>query len=139
MAREFTGRCACGGVTYVAKAEPLIMLRCHCRDCQRATGSAYAAVAVFPLGSVQVQGELRFHEMTGEDGDPIQRGFCPTCGSRIASKLSRFPTLFNLMAGTLDDPSSFKPTADVYTASAHAWDVIAPDTRRFARGMPRRP
>src|SRR5947207_13967817 len=41
MAVPFTGGCACGAIRYECTAEPLYMGNCHCRDCQRATGSAY--------------------------------------------------------------------------------------------------
>ena len=134
MTTEIKGRCLCGGVSYVATAAPVMMLNCHCRDCQKASGGAFAAIAVFPKTSVQVHGDLRFHEVLSEHGDPVQRGFCPICGSRVANTLGRIPSIFNVMAGSLDDPSIFKPTVDVYTASAHPWDHMAPDTKKFAGG-----
>src|ERR1700730_8733194 len=44
MLEPITGRCACGAVEYECDGEPVAMLNCHCRDCQRASGSAYAAI-----------------------------------------------------------------------------------------------
>ncbi len=134
MAGEITGRCLCGAVTYVAKAEPLMMLNCHCRDCQRASGSAYAAVVVVPIDSVQIEGELQYHRWIGGEGNVVERGFCPTCGGRVANKLGRIPNILGLMAGSLDDPSLFKPTMEIFTASAHPWDHMARDTQKFAQG-----
>src|SRR5277367_1103241 len=66
MTTEINGRCLCGGVSYVATAAPVMMLNCHCRDCQKASGGAFAAIAVFPKTSVQVHGDLRFHEVLSE-------------------------------------------------------------------------
>ena len=64
-----TGGCACGAVRYVVNAEPVLMLNCHCRDCQRATGGAYAPVVVVPRTAVQITGELRYYKVTGESGN----------------------------------------------------------------------
>ena len=94
MTTEIKGRCLCGGVRYVATAALVMMLNCHCRDCQKASGGAFAAIAIFPKTSVQVHGDLRFHEVLSEHGDPVQRGFCPICGSRVANTLSRIPSIF---------------------------------------------
>jgi hypothetical protein len=44
MAQKISGGCACGAIHYECNADPVVMLNCHCRDCQRASGSAYAAV-----------------------------------------------------------------------------------------------
>jgi len=44
MFTPFSGGCACGAIRYECAAEPLYMVNCECRDCQRATGSAYCAV-----------------------------------------------------------------------------------------------
>src|SRR5437867_1208476 len=44
----FSGGCACGAVRYECSAEPVIALNCHCRDCQRASGTAYASGIFVP-------------------------------------------------------------------------------------------
>jgi len=46
MAQKLSGGCACGAIHYECSADPLRMLNCHCRDCQQASGSAYAAIVV---------------------------------------------------------------------------------------------
>jgi len=53
------------------------MLNCHCRDCQQASGSAYAAIVVVPKTAVQIRGEPRYHKVVGKAGKPVERGFCP--------------------------------------------------------------
>jgi hypothetical protein len=132
-----TGGCSCGAVRYVVKADPILMLNCHCRDCQRASGSAYAAIVVVPRAAVELTGELRYHKITGDNGGVIERGFCPSCGSRIANKLGRMPDILGLMAGNLDDPALHKPAMDIFTASAHPWDRLAPETTKFERNLMR--
>jgi hypothetical protein len=134
--KPITGGCACGAVRYVVNADPVMMLNCHCRDCQRATGSAYAPVVVVPRGAFEMTGKLSYFTLTGESGGTVERGFCPACGSRIAGNLGRYPQIVGLLAGSLDDPSIHKPTMDIFTASAHPWDHMAPDSPKFPKHRP---
>jgi hypothetical protein len=134
---RFSGGCSCGAVRYAVDADPILMMNCHCRDCQRATGSAYAAIVIVPRDAVRFEGELRYHKFTGDSGGVVERGFCPACGSRVANKLGRMPEILGLMAGNLDDPGLHKPAMDIFTASAHPWDHLAPDTRKFERNLAR--
>src|SRR5258707_13767382 len=78
-----SGGCSCGAVRYEASADPVVMLNCHCRDCQRASGAGFAAVVVVAKSALRIEGELRYHETVGESGNVVERGFCPTCGSRV--------------------------------------------------------
>ena len=135
--RGMSGGCSCGAVRYGVNAEPILMVNCHCRDCQRASGAAYAPIVVVPLGAVEIKGELRYHKVVGDNGGVVERGFCPICGSRIANRLGRLPEILGLMAGNLDDPTLHRPSMDLFTASAHAWDLLAPDTRKFERNLER--
>src|SRR4051812_29546423 len=107
MANTFSGRCLCGAVTYECTAEPIVMGNCHCRDCQRATGGAYAPGLLFPRAAVVIRGEVRYFDVVGDSGDSISRGFCPTCGSRLFGQGAAFPQVISILAGTLDDPTCF--------------------------------
>ena len=135
MDPNLSGGCACGAIRYQVKADPLLMLNCHCRDCQRATGSAYAPVVAVPKAAVELSGELRYHRAVGEDGYAVERGFCPTCGSQVVSRLERMPEILGLLAGNLDDPALHKPEIDMFTSSAQAWDHMRPDTRKYPKGL----
>jgi hypothetical protein len=131
--RKITGGCACKAVRYEISADPVFMLNCHCRDCQQATGSAFAPVVVVPRSAVRMTGALKYFKVVGESGKYVERGFCPACGSRIAGNLERFPDVIGILAGSLDDPSLHKPAMNIYTASAHEWDHMAPDLQKFAK------
>jgi len=136
MSKKITGGCACGAVHYEIGAEPVFMLNCHCRDCQRATGAAYAPVFVVPRNALRVTGEVKYFKVTGDGGKYVERGFCPTCGSRVLGNLERYPDIVGIMAGSLDDPSLHKPVMDIYTSSAPPWDHMAPDLQKFAKHGP---
>jgi hypothetical protein len=130
-----SGGCACGAVRYEATVDPVLMLNCHCRDCQHAGGSGYAPLVIVPKQGLQLHGELRYHVSKGENGKAVERGFCPNCGSQIAMKLERMPDVIGIQAGSLADPSRFVPVMDVFTECAQPWDHMQLDRKKFPRGI----
>ncbi len=135
MKIPITGGCLCGCVRYECSAEPIVMGNCHCRDCQQATGTAFAAAMLVPREAVAITGDVKYYEVTGESGQTISRGFCPNCGSRLFGKRASAEFL-SIMAGSLDEPSEFRPTMDLYTASAQPWDYMNPDLPKFTKFPP---
>jgi hypothetical protein len=135
MAQKMSGGCACGAVRYEADGDPVLMLNCHCRHCQQASGSAYAAIAVLPKAAVKFSGEPRYHKRVGDSGHAVERGFCAECGSPVATTLGRMPDIVGLYAGSLDDPSLYAPAIDLFTASAQNWDHMQPDLPKRPHGM----
>jgi hypothetical protein len=136
MAQKLSGGCSCGGIHYECDAAPLVMLNCHCRDCQQASGSAYAAIVAVPKAAVQMRGEPRYHKIIANSGKAVERGFCPTCGSQVTMKLERLPDILGLQAGSLDDPSTYRPAMDVFTSSAQPWDQLDPAIQKHSHGPP---
>jgi len=121
MAETLTGGCLCGRVRYEVTAEPAFSCLCHCRSCQRYTGSAFETVIAFPSEAVNVTGELKTFDDVGDSGQPVHRRFCPNCGSGVIAECDVLPGLIIVLAGGLDDPAAFKPTMDVYWSRAHPW------------------
>ena len=84
MASPMTGGCLCGAVRYECTGEPVFALLCHCRDCQRQSGSAYAAAVRVPAASFRVtQGEPKLYVKTADSGNQVSRAFCPECGCML--------------------------------------------------------
>ena len=135
MGQNLSGGCACGAIRYETDADPVVMLNCHCRDCQQASGSAYAAFMVVPKASVRIRGEPRYHRIVGSGGKAVERGFCVNCGSQVVAKLERLPDVLGLQAASLDDPSLYKPAMDIFTDSAQPWDHMHPDTKKLSQGL----
>ena len=105
VSTPFTGGCACGAIRYACSAEPMMSLNCHCRDCQRATGSASNTVVGVPAAQVRfTQGSPRYYETSAERGTSVRHGFCPTCGSPLVALPSAYPAMMSLHASSLDDP-----------------------------------
>jgi len=124
----YKGRCQCGDISYEVTGEPLLSGNCHCRDCQRATGSAMAAVMLFPKeGFKLLQGEAKYYDLKADSGSRISRGFCPNCGSPMFTLLEMAPDAIAIKAASLDDPTLYHPEMHLYTSSAQPWDPIPDD------------
>jgi hypothetical protein len=130
---DLTGGCLCGRVRYTASGDPALSALCHCRNCQRYTGSAFETVIGFPSAAISVNGELKTYNDTGDSGKPVYRRFCPNCGSGVIADVEALPGLTLILAGTLDDSSSFKPGMEVYCGSAQAWTNETNERTRFPK------
>ena len=81
-----TGSCLCGSVSYSFQRNKVISgHHCHCKDCQKATGSGKATILVLAKKNLTIKGEPKFYESVGTDGMHINRGFCEKCGSGVIS------------------------------------------------------
>jgi hypothetical protein len=129
---QMTGGCLCGRVRYTVTAEPAFSGLCHCRNCQRYTGTGYETFIVFPTEAVSVQGELKTYEDTGGSGKPVYRRFCPNCGSGVINDVDILGMRI-VLAGTLDDPTAFKPTMDVFWSCAQPWVQTGDERTKFPR------
>lgn len=128
---KLTGACLCGAVTYRSTAAPVITGNCHCRDCQRSTGSAYAPVLFVPEVALSINGEVRYFASTGGSGMRVRRGFCPHCGSQLFAIADAMPGLISVRAGTLDDTTQYVPSAEVFVSQAAVWDHMPADALKF--------
>src|SRR5438874_9218813 len=100
-----TGGCLCGAVRYTAEAEAASATVCHCRDCQKFTGSVFAALVRVPKEAVTIEGTLKTFTSIGGSGNLILRHFCPECGSSIAEESGARPESVILNVGTFDNPA----------------------------------
>src|SRR5947199_1255947 len=106
MQLPFSGGCACGAVRYECTAEPIMMFKCHCRDCQRVTGGGFVAGLLVPASAFRLmQGQLRYHFTPRDAGGKHKRGFCAECGSRLTGReFDERPTGFaRITVRTLED------------------------------------
>ena len=136
MSQLVTGGCACGAVRYEITAEPVMMLDCQCRQCQRESGTGHASHLTFPRAHAKVQGEATHWDAVGEQGTVKRRAFCPTCGSPVYMTFPAMPDFFVVRAGSLDDPSLYAPRMICWTAGAQPWDHVDPALPTFAKMPP---
>ena len=130
---NITGGCMCGQVRYTITAEPSRSWLCHCRDCQRRSGSSFEPLMSFPAESVGIQGNLKSFDMLGGSGQVLHRRFCPNCGSGVFAQSAARPGSIVVLAGTLDDPAVFAPTIEVFCDDAQPWVHAGSERQRFPK------
>ncbi|GAA4717899.1 GFA family protein [Sphingomonas lutea] len=118
MTERMSGGCACGRVRFTAEVEPAEAYLCHCRMCQRATGSVSIAFVHAQLDSIKWG-----HEPDWYDSSPIaRRPFCRECGTSLGFAFKEGSDKMDLTVAAFDDPSPFKPKHHFGAESIHrAW------------------
>jgi hypothetical protein len=131
-ALPITGGCMCGGVRFEL-SEPLLgALYCHCKRCQRRTGTAFSVSALTVPGSLTItQGEELIRSWAPPDG--WVKSFCGECGSQVYTTNPDNPELVSVRMGAIDGDPQIRPSAHQFTAYAAAWEPIPDD------GLPRFP
>lgn len=128
MAAELTGGCQCGGVRYVIRAAPLGLYACHCTDCQRQSGSAFALSMLVPRESVAItRGTPRTWLRRSESGREIACLFCGDCGTRLYHEPRARPQITVVKPGTLDQARDLRPVGHIWTSRLQAGTVLPPD------------
>jgi hypothetical protein len=137
MAEIRTGGCLCSAVRYESEGEPTFSLQCHCRDCQRSSGTAYIAAIRVPSAEFRItQGTPKRYVTQADSGNEITRVFCGDCGSPLYVQVSTRPDIVGIRVGSLDDPSGFRPEADIFVKSAQPWDHMNPALPKYATYPP---
>jgi len=123
------GGCTCREVRYRLTACPMIVHGCHCRWCQRQTGSALAINALIETDRVAlVRGAPREATLQSPSGTGQIVARCPTCGVTLWSHYSGLGRLVAFMrVGALDDPDAFPPDVHIYTSTKQPWLTLPPD------------
>ena len=133
MRLPLTGQCLCGAVQYQINDVPKKMGICHCRACQRFTGSGYWPFLVVSADDLKVTGHVSEYQGIGSSGKKIYRLFCTQCGSSLFGRPDLWPDIRIVSASSLDDPAQFKPEFTVWTEEAQPWDCVNPKVQQFLR------
>jgi hypothetical protein len=131
-----TGSCLCGAVSFTLRAAPIGTGQCHCKDCQRASGTGHMSIARFRREDVSLTGQTSSYASTADSGNINTRHFCTTCGSRLFGENSGHPGLVNIAVGCVDDNAWFAPDRIVYAKDRPRWDITATDMPNFERMPP---
>jgi hypothetical protein len=125
------GGCDCRQVRYRMESAPLVVHCCHCRWCQRESGSAFALNAMIEADRVALLGtEPELVNTPSESGQGQVIARCPHCRVAVWSNYSGAgPLLRFVRVGTLDDPDCLPPDIHIFTASKQPWMVLPPEAR----------
>ena len=117
------GGCLCGAIRFeIDRSGVVSASHCHCADCQRSTGSAFATFAVVPDTAFRpIEGEARGFRVTGDSGKGVTRFFCPDCGSPLWSEVEVMPGFRFVKAGALDEAAWLVPVSSYWGDSAQPW------------------
>jgi hypothetical protein len=132
-----TGGCNCGAVRFEVTAPLVVAHYCHCRRCQRRTGTAASLNARAAPGGVRVSyGRDRLRAWKPDDGR--EKWFCGDCGSALFSSASGFSDPIGVRMGAFDDDPGIRPSARFFTAFAAPWEPIPDDgLPHFSEKRPR--
>jgi len=134
VGEKITGGCLCGQLRYEATGAQHQGL-CFCADCRKASGSGFIPFIGFKAGTIKFKGKVALHQMRHTDGRVAERNFCPQCGGLVFGGKPGNARGHTVYAGSLDDPSLFKPKMAIFVRDKPDWVVIPAGLVLFD-GMP---
>ena len=121
-----TASCRCGQLHARATGDPVRVSVCHCLNCKKRSGSAFAAQVRFPAEAVSIEGDSKSFDIAGDSGNVATFHFCPECGSDVYYVIKgKFDGLVAIPLGAFDDPFPFTPDYSVYESRKNIWLEIA--------------
>jgi hypothetical protein len=127
------GGCHCGAVRYRLTAKPLFVHCCHCLDCQKQTGGAFAINALIETDRIEMlKGAPKPVSMPTDSGRPHDIYRCDHCQVAVWSDYGRRPYVRFVRVATLDDPHAIAPDVHIFTRSKVPWVRLPEEARAFA-------
>ena len=130
MGATRTASCSCGQLRIEVQGEPRGIGLCHCLECQRRTGSVFAALASF-AAPYTVTGTATNYERAGDQGARFVFRFCPVCGSTVFHTEVGVDGSVGVAIGAFGDPMFAPPQVSVYDCRRHHWVQLPPGTLTF--------
>lgn len=128
-----TGGCLCGAVRYSINELPVSSGHCHCRNCRKQTGAAFATDGTFRSSAVSWSGREQTYYRSSQS---CERGFCSTCGSTVSARYSTQPDIVIIAAGSLDDVNVLAPSVHAFVKDKATWMVICDDLAQYPEALP---
>ena len=119
-----TATCSCGALQARCSGAPARNSVCHCLDCKRRSGSAFAWGATFKRDQVEISGESRSYTRIGDEGRWGRFHFCPACGVTVFYEIEARPAMITVPAGGFADPDFPAPDVSVYGERRERWLTV---------------
>jgi hypothetical protein len=133
MSYPIKGSCQCGGVKYRLLEAPLMVVACHCKECQKLSTSAFSITAMVNASSLEFEGEMAEWSRPADSGNISSAKFCPGCGNRIYHFNPDEPDMIKLKPSNLSDTSIINPTAHVWVSEKQDWYDIPEGVKVFEK------
>ncbi len=127
MSQKKTGHCLCGATSFEYTGAENWMGHCHCESCRRATSSPFTSFLGVPNRNWRWTGDQPARYLSSKG---VTRSFCKSCGSPMAYQTTSLPDETHFYAASLDDQSSFKPTAHFFSKEAVEWVSLGDNLKR---------
>ena len=135
MTTPLSGGCACGAVRFSLKAAPIIVHCCHCNNCQRQNGTAFAVNAVIETAHIEFAGAIEVVPVPRE-GQPHDIHRCASCKVAVWSDYGRRPGLRFVKVGALDDAEALVPDVHIFTRGKLDWVKLPEGVPAFEEFYP---
>jgi hypothetical protein len=134
MTERRLGMCGCGAIRFACTPAGAQAVHCFCRDCQKATGGAFATVVGVPAADFSLlAGVPRSWIVTGTSGGRVERQFCGDCGSPLFTVADHAPGFVFVKAGAFDDASWLQPRLACWTSRELPWARVPRELPRVAQ------
>ena len=125
MPDTLDGGCGCGALRYRMHSAPMFVHCCHCKDCQRQTGTAFVLNALIEADRVELlSGNPQPSAMPTDSGKPHRVFRCSDCGTAVWSEYGGVEKLRFVRIGTLDEPTALPPDVHIYIRSKLPWVTL---------------
>jgi hypothetical protein len=118
-----TASCSCGQLRIEVEGEPRAVGLCHCLECQKRTGSVFAALASF-RSPYRVTGEAAEYVRAGDQGARFRFRFCPVCGTHLFHTEEGTEGSVGVAIGAFGDPGFPPPKYSIYDSRRHPWVAL---------------
>jgi hypothetical protein len=127
-----TASCRCGQLKATVMGEPVRVSVCHCLNCKKRSGSAFAVQARWPKAQATLEGRSSAFVKVADSGNKATFHFCPDCGSDVYYEIDgkfddKFNDLLAIPLGAFDDPFFLTPQYSVWESRKHDWLEIVGD------------
>lgn len=126
-----TASCRCGQLTATVTGDPVRVSACHCLNCKKRSGSAFAVQARWPKEHVMIGGQSKTFVKVADSGNRATFHFCPECGSDVYYEIDgKFDDLVAIPLGAFDDPYFARPAFSVWEKRKHEWVELTGDIQQ---------
>lgn len=125
------GSCLCGAISYCLTQAPSQFYFCHCEQCQKVTGSSFAANLLGPVNSIKWQTGEEFLTHFDHPSRAFSKTFCSRCGSGVPH-VNKSQTSLVIPAGSLDEQPIIEPAANLFIGESPKWLTTGLSAKKFS-------